>query len=706
VELPSYPWQRERYWLETARPHRIDVQDTPTEKVDEWFYRLHWQPEAFANERQAPGPLPRSRGETWLIFADSGGIGKALTRKLVKHGETCILVSPGDTYKRTFKGKDREHYRIHPGRREDFHQLLEDTIGPGQPDCEGIIHLWGLDAVPVQETTTASLEKAQTLGCTGILYLVGELAAAGLKVFPRLRLVTRGVQPVEESHGPLEVAGSLIWGFGRVIAVEHPELWGGLIDLDPGESKEKCAHHLWECINNPDSEDQLAFRKGERYAARLLRSREAAVQSHPIRWRPDGTYLITGGLGDLGLQVARWMIEQGARRLILMGRTKLPRRSQWEKIEKNTRLAQQVAAIRELEAMGASVHLASVDVAEEKQLASFLKKFHDENWPPIRGVVHAAGLVQVKPLVMLSVEDLTGVFRPKVLGGWLLHRLLKDAPLDFFVLFSSAASLVNSPMLGSYAAANTFLDILAHHRRASGLPALGINWGAWSEVGMMVRHLQAAGRDAVPRGMGSFTPRQGVEVLGRLLCQDSVQVGVIPFDWQQFFRCYPAAAELPLLTHVVNEEITTALSGEDGEEKERPALDALRQAAPEDRSTLLESYFRDQLAKGLQLPAAKVGVHQSILELGIDSLTSIELQNQVKADLGVSIPVIAFLQGQSLARLAEQILPQLPLTGAEPAAAARNPEKAKQLLARINELSDEEVELLLDEISAAEEDNQ
>ncbi|UCH94440.1 MAG: KR domain-containing protein, partial [Candidatus Aminicenantes bacterium] len=624
---------------------------------------------------------------------------------LVKQGETCILVFPGDSFKRTYKGQNREYFKIHPEQQEDYQQLLENTIEPGQPGYAGIVHLWGADAAPAGETTAASLEKAQTLGCASILYLVQELAVSGLQVFPGLWLVTRGVQPVEESHGPLAVAGSPVWGFGRVIAVEHPELWGGMVDLDPKESKEKCSLHLLECIKNSGSEDQLAFRKGECFAARLVRTREAALQSNPIRWRSDGTYLVTGGLGDLGVRVARWMVEQGARRLILMGRTPMPRRSQWEKIKENSRLAQQISSIRELEAMGASVHLASVDVADEKQLASFLKTFHDENWPPIRGVMHAAGLVEVKPLMMASVEDLTTVLRPKVFGGWFLHHLLKDAPLDFFILFSSAASLVNSPMLGSYAAGNTFLDILAHHRRALGQPTLSINWGPWSDVGMMVRHQQAAGREVMPRGVGSFTPNQGLEALGYLMARDSVQVGVVPFDWQTFFRSYPAAIRLPLLGHIVREEITTPLSGEDGGEKGKQTLNAIWQASPGDRITLLESYFRDQLAKVLQLPAAKIDVHQSILELGVDSLTSIELQNLVKIDLGVSIPVIAFLQGQSLAQLSEQMLTQLPSPVTEPAAPARDPEKAKQLLARINELSDEEVEQLLNEISDTEEEN-
>ena len=719
VQLPAYPWQRNRYWLEAGAVNRrfyrertqgnrmepLKSTDTLPGNVDDWFYKLHWQPEPLSNREQEPGALLRTGEGRWLIFTDSSGIGKILARRLVKQGERCILVSPGDAYKRTYKAKDREYFRVHPGRGEDFQQLLKNTIGPGQPGCAGIIHLWGLDADSAGATTAASLEMAQTLGSTSILHLVRELTAAGLQVFPRMWLVSRGVQPVEESHGPLTVAGAPIWGFGGVMAVEHPELWGGLVDLDPAESKEKCSLHLLECVKNPDGEGQLAFRKGERYAARVIRNREAAVPSRPMCWRPDGTYLVTGGLGDLGLRVARWMVEQGARRLILLGRTRLPRRSQWGKVEKKSRLAHQIDCIRELEAVGASVHLAAVDVADEKQLTSFLKKFRNEHWPPIRGVMHAAGVVQVKPLVMTGVEDLTAVFRPKVLGGWLLHCLLKDAPLDFFVLFSSAASLVNPPMLSSYAAANTFLDILAHHRRALGQPALSINWGAWSEVGMMARHQQAAGRDAMPRGMDSFTPQQGVDVLGRLLGQDAVQIGVMPFDWQQFFRSYPAASRSPLLTHMVRE--AAPLSGEDPGEKGRLSLDTLLEAQAEDRKTLLESYLRDRLAIILQLPAARVDVHQSILELGIDSLTSIELQNRLKADFGLSIPVTAFLQGHSLARLAAQVLDQLP--GEEPiptAVTPTAPETVRQLLANIDKLSDEEVDKLLKEISAAEEDKQ
>ena len=180
---------------------------------------------------------------------------------------------------------------------------------------------------------------------------------------------------------------------------------------------------------------RLRFVKGGDTWAVWCASANLACQRLSPRWRPDGSYLITGGLGDLGLLVARWMVEQGARRLILLGRTKLPPRASWSSLEAGSRLAHQIAAIRELESLGACVHLASVDVADEGQLSAFLHEFRAEGWPPIRGVVHAAGVLQDGLLVQLDAAALDAVLRPKVTGGWLLHHLLKDAPLGFLRTF-------------------------------------------------------------------------------------------------------------------------------------------------------------------------------------------------------------------------------------------------------------------------------
>ena len=178
------------------------------------------------------------------------------------------------------------------------------------------------------------------------------------------------------------------------------------------------------------------------------------------------------------------MVEQGRSAVDPFGTHAAPSTLELELGRNRKPLApSQIAAIRELEGLGASVHLAAVDVADEGQLSAFLDEFRAEGWPPIRGVVHAAGVLQDGLLSQLDTAALNAVLRPKMVGGWLLHRLLADAPLDFFVLFSSAGSLLGQPGQGNYAAANAFLDALAHHRRAQGQPALSINWGAWAELG-------------------------------------------------------------------------------------------------------------------------------------------------------------------------------------------------------------------------------
>jgi hypothetical protein len=323
-----------------------------------------------------------------------------------------------------------------------------------------VVLLWSLDAPKQDELTVANLEDAQAYTCGTLVSIVKETTAIAWNDYPQVWLVTRGAQTVKTETTPVSIAQAPLWGLGRVLALEHPELWKGLIDLDTAAPAAQAARQLCEEILSGDAEDQLAIRGAERYGARLVkageRQRQAVLKDDrsALRIHSDGTYLITGGLGDLGLLVARWMAQQGARHLILMARTPLPPRSDWEVLESGTRVARQIAAIRELESIGAEVHLAAVDVADETGLVAFLKEISEANIPPIRGVVHAAGVVEPKSILDLDAENMKTVLRPKLAGGYLLNKHLNDAPLDFFVLFSSASSVLSSPLLGSYAAAN------------------------------------------------------------------------------------------------------------------------------------------------------------------------------------------------------------------------------------------------------------
>jgi acyl transferase domain-containing protein/acyl carrier protein len=662
-----------------------------SENPSDWLYELQWQPRSLP----ASGPVAAAGAVGWMIFADGGGVADALSAHLKARGDRIILVARGTAYEQV----DEEHFRIRSDQAEDIKRVFEAAVGSDQPRCRGVVHLWSLDVARSEDTSAASLDAAEALGCGSALLLVQELARRESTSPPRLWFVTQAAQAAGKSAAMLSIAQSPLWGLGRVIAQEHPTFWGGLLDLEAGQSSRDSALQLEQEILGEANEDQLAFRDGQRYVARLVRRHPPLAPVPPFQWRTDATYLISGGLGDLGLLVARWMVGQGARRLILMGRTKLPARPNWSSVNPESRLARQIAAIRELESLGASVHLAPVDVADEGELGAFLGEFRAQGWPPIRGAVHAAGVLQDGLLVQLDAAAMSAVLRPKVTGGWLLDQLLRDDPLDFFVLFSSAGSLLGQPGQGNYAAANAFLDALAHHRRALGRPALSVNWGAWAGEGFAdsVGGRRLAARLAL-LGITSMAPAQALELLGGLLSQQATQVAAVRVNWQQYRKFYPVGSASPLLCDLsdVREDVSEPASSAS------QTREALLAAQPLERRQMLQSYVSEQVARVLGLSPAKLDLQQSLSHLGLDSLMAVELKNRIAVDLKVNVPIVKFLEGLSVEEAVTLVLAQLAAETASPAlalasalASTGEKRKAERLLANIHELSDEQVGLLL-----------
>ncbi|HEV2130865.1 MAG TPA: acyltransferase domain-containing protein, partial [Longimicrobiaceae bacterium] len=383
VVLPTYPFQGERYWPAEIRGEaRADRRaDTEPDEAADWLYQLRWQAAPRASQADASGSADPGH---WLILADRGGRGAALAKRLEAQGESCTLVLARDgEAPRSAGGRHAE-----PTDPAALRTLVEEAAGVERP-LRGIVHLWGLDLAPVVDDEIGLLGRAQSLGSTSALHLVQALASGigrATGAPPRLWLVTRGAQAAGPEAIPLEgAAQASLWGLGKTIALEHPELWGGLIDLDPKASaaEEESAVLLAE-IHRPDGEREIAFRRGERLAARVVPAGENFLPPHSYRPRADGAYLITGGLGGLGLEVARWLAGRGARRLILLGRTPLPPRAAWKQVTDGS-LAAKIDAIRQLEALGASVHAAAVDVSDEAELRAFLTSYEEEAWPPIRG---------------------------------------------------------------------------------------------------------------------------------------------------------------------------------------------------------------------------------------------------------------------------------------------------------------------------------
>jgi acyl transferase domain-containing protein/acyl carrier protein len=353
----------------------------------------------------------------------------------------------------------------------------------------------------------------------------------------------------------------------------------------------------------------------------------------------DGAYLITGGLGALGLRTARLLVDQGARYLVLLGRS--------------DPTADAEAAIGQLRSVGAIVEIANADVANRDKIAELIAAF-GRDAPPLRGIVHTAGLLADRTVTGLTWADFAAVYAPKVLGAWNLHRHTAAAPLDFFVLFSSVAALLGNPGQANYAAANCGLDALAHHRRQRGLPALSVNWGPWSDVGLAARP-DRGGRLA-DRGLASIAPDDGVALLAEELLGDRVQVAVGGIDAPAWVTATPAAAGSSLLRQLLPG--VTAEAAPAGEQRfDRTELLTLDRPG---RRGLLIGYLSRQIARIARRDAGTVDVNDRVTTLGLDSLMAMELKQLLDAEVGASMPTVRLLRGPTVAEVADYILGQLP----------------------------------------------
>lgn len=396
--------------------------------------------------------------------------------------------------------------------------------------------------------------------------------------------------------------------------------------------------------------------------------------------RSDGSYLISGGLGGLGLAVAKWLAECGAGQIILTGR--------------NTPSSLVRAAINEIEAMGTAVWVAQGDMAQPETVREMIEQVQG-NMRPLRGVIHAAGILDDSSILQMTPEQFRRVVSPKMDGAWNLHTYTADCPLDFFVAYSSVTAILGMQGQGNYAAGNAFLDALMHYRHANGQPALSINWGPWSEIGLAAAQANRGERLA-SRGLGSITPQQGIDLMERLLHLPISQMAVMSFDAQQWSQTYPSPATSSLLADLLD-QLDTTVSSAEALTQDNDVRALLLSAEPgQARRTLLENYIREQVARVLGLAAARIDVQKPLRNLGIDSLMTLELRNRLESGLKIPLsatlvfnyPTISVLTNH----LAEKLNISLDAAKAETPTAAVAPD-AEQF----ENLSQDEVESLLAE---------
>jgi len=624
VDLPTYAFDLKSYWLERSAPsgdllRGVDVAQlahelarehdlTPAQvsalptvlqalqahfqrspqqaRLAELFYEVRW--EALADIQ--PLPFTTLAGERWLIVGEAGGLTDALTAHLNGHGIEVVRAAPT----------------------ADFRQVL--TASP----FARVIHLGSLE-VEAAPISTETLNRAQTVSVQSVLALAQ--AALALPKPPRLWLVTRYAAPVGVHLPELNLAHAPLWGLGKSLALEHPEIWGGLIDLGLTST----AAILAEGVRLPQP-SLLAARQGAWHTPRLAPANLEAP--HPIEIHAESGYLITGGLGALGLQVAEWLVTRGARHIVLLSRSGVTTESQR-------------AAVEKLKAAGAEVFTPRADVGDEDALRKVLASLRLV-CPPLRGILHAAGVPGYEPLRSLTPETLAATLRPKVWGAWHLHALTADAPLDFFVLFSSIASVWGGKGQAHYAAANHFLDALAEYRRARGLPALTLNWGPWTGGGMVSPEAQT---QLERLGLRAFTPAQSLKALRVALNTHRPQLVIADVDWATFQPLLEATPHAALFTAFANTAPAIAVERwEFNQPTYAEKLEALIERAQREVAQVLG--YPPQ-----RLPEADVGFS----ELGMDSLMMVQLRKRLEQKLGVRLSATLAFDYPTLERAARHL---------------------------------------------------
>jgi malonyl CoA-acyl carrier protein transacylase len=573
--------------------------------------------------------------EHWLVFADVQGMGQKLADLLTTRGGICTLVFPGEAYEQIAEWT----FTVNPACLEDFKQLLTKILDNKLFSPSKVVYLWGIDAKKAEDLTVADLEAALLPSVGGTLHLVQALAQSSFQQ-TRLWLVTRNTQPISDVDDAnlSGVAQAPLWGIGKNIALEYPALWGGMVDL--GLPNKEDAVILLEEIWNSTDEDQLAFRKGQRYVARLVSKTPQSFQTIPLH--AEGTYLITGGLGAFGLKAAQWLGDNGVRYLVLIGRRGV-----------YSDATQMV--IHELEQAGTKVLVVKADISVEEDMRKLFDTLKT-SWPPLRGIIHAAGLPGYCTIANLDFNTIKIMLAAKVLGTWILSQLTKDLSLDFFACCSSMASVWGAKGQSHYVAANQFLDSFAHYGHKLGLPILSVNWGPLTGGGMLSLY-SAEAESLVKLGVMATEMDQAIKAFSYLLGMDTAQTIMVDINWYLFKRAYEAKKRRPLFEQIDHRTIAPSDTVEQVQKREAISS-RLEKASPTEHSKIITVYIQELVANVIKMNVSQLDIQQPLNMIGIDSLMAVELSNSIRTQLSVEVRIGEILAGVSIFELATLVTEQ------------------------------------------------
>ena len=532
----------------------------------------------------ARAPLAQRR---WTIAGDVKGVGTALANLLKIRGDAVTVLAA------------------------DLDPAEMETAGGGD-----FVYLGALELAVHRVDDWGAIGPCKKLSCELPLRWLAK--ATKLPKSSRVWLVTQGAQPAQGVQSSSARWQAPLWGLGRVFALEHPNLWGGLVDLPPEGTSEELATTLLAALDAGGDEDQAAWRNGVRLVPRLVP--DMSLRNSSIRLRPDATYLVTGGFGGLGLLVARLMVELGAQYVALLGRHPDPLSSE----------------VRAIEDLGAKVIPLAGDVADEAAMKVLLERLAKEA-PPLRGIVHAAADFSSAPIHDLTAAQVQNMLRPKIDGTCVLERLTAEQDIDFLVLFSSSTAILGASGFAHYSAANLFLDATAMAADQRRRRVLSVNWGTWETMRLASPEMQRSFRQG---GLEPMPADEALQALAQLLAGSDAQSMVARIDWNVLKPLHEARRSRPLLSRVgAAPPNASAVVSQVSKAPASTLIKRLEQLAPEARRDHLLDFVRGEVATVLGLDAVdSLPLERGLFEMGMDSLMSVELGRRLERGVGRKLP--------------------------------------------------------------------
>ncbi|SCG58280.1 type I polyketide synthase [Micromonospora halophytica] len=676
VPLPTYAFDHQRFWLDgsggvdletllqaaaeptdasfwaavergdlTALAETVATEDTPADRaldvlapalplltswrrqrrrqsdIDRWRYQDTWKP--------LTGVANRGMSGTWLVVMPTGDIVEpwqdAAVAAIAAAGATVVPVPVSTT--------DAD--------RELLGKLLREAVATAPGHGDEVTEVTGVVSLLAFDELVHPLHPSVPGGFAATVALFQALGDVGLHA--PMWSVTSGAASVGRSDLLRSPIQSLVWGFGRVAALEHPQRWGGLVDL-PEAVDERCADLLVAALTAAGEEDQIAVRPGGLLARRLTRVPLGDSQpAHP--WEPFGTALVTGGTGALGGHAARWLARSGVENIVIVSRRGMAAPG-----------AQQL--VDELTELGAQATVVACDASDRDALAELIDAIPAEY--PLTTVVHACAVLDDAMINDIRLEQIERVLQAKVDVAYHLHELTLDLDLSAFVMFSSFAGSVASSGVGNYAPSNAFLDALAQHRRGLGLPATSIAWGAWAGGGMADGPL---GELLHRHGVPEMAPEAAITALHQAVDHGEAFLTIADIAWERFHVAFTATRPGPLISDLPDVRrlrATERVAAPDAGDSPDTLQERLAGLPAAERLAVLLGLVRGQVAAVLNYPSAEsVDEHRAFRELGFDSVTAVELRNRLGSATGVALPVTLVFDYPTPTTLAEYLFAEV-----------------------------------------------